>query len=69
MLKVWEAGMSERSFPDTTVSDTTLSVQTFLDALHQPMVVIDQGATIIQGKPRLENALLRHNRLFKQELF
>lgn len=35
--------MSERSLPDT------LSVQAFLDALHQPTVVIDQGATIISS--------------------
>ncbi len=36
--------MSERS-----VSDTELSAQSFLDALHQPTVVIDQAATIISS--------------------
>ena len=34
--------MSERSFPDTT-----LSVQSLLDASHQPLVLIDQAANIV----------------------
>lgn len=32
---------------ERSVSDTELSAQSFLDALHQPTVVIDQAATIV----------------------